>query len=274
MDYQYSDINSGQQETNEGEVQNNQTQQGGTESDETNKDAVAKTDTKDFYDTYFEAVRKEYNSDEGRLEKEEKRLKRQKLFAAIGDGLSAMHEAYSHSRGVTPVTSPSTSLTGKWRERYDNLVNERKKNNLAFAKTKFDVMTGKSAAEIQRQAARLAADKQKSLDDYNKAKLKIEEKKNKIDEKYKEGLITAQERKDGIAKLNAQANMLKAQAAMTAAKNGRGGVGGYETVTTVERNNRGQETGRRTVRTPTGGNSHSDSDSNDDENTPPSRQKK
>lgn len=273
MDYQYSDINGGQQETNRGEVQNNQTQQGGTESNEVNKDSNTESKPeKDFYDTYFEAVQTEYDSDKGRLEKEEKRLKRQKLFAAIGDGLSAMHEAYSHSRGVTPVTSPSTSLTGKWRERYDNLVDERKKNNLAFAKTRLDVMTGKSAAEIQRQAAELAADKQRSLNEYNNAKLEIERKKNEIDEKYKKGLITAQESKDGIAKLNAQANMLKAQAAMTAAKNGRGGVGGYETVTTVERNNRGQETGRRTVRTPTGGNS--DSNSTDDENTPPSRQKK
>ena len=44
------------------------------------------------------------------IEKEQRKEKRDALLATIGDGLGAFHEAYSHMRGVQPMTS-GTSVT-------------------------------------------------------------------------------------------------------------------------------------------------------------------
>ncbi|MBQ7462414.1 MAG: hypothetical protein IJS63_09210 [Bacteroidaceae bacterium] len=58
------------------------------------------------------------------IEAERKRMKRDAVFAAIGDGLNAFHQAYSYSRGVKPMTDDS-SMTDKVRERYEKERKER-----------------------------------------------------------------------------------------------------------------------------------------------------
>lgn len=58
------------------------------------------------------------------LEKERKKQRRDELFAKIGNGLTAFHEAYSNARGVKPIT-PHVNLTDKVRERYEKIQKER-----------------------------------------------------------------------------------------------------------------------------------------------------
>lgn len=61
---------------------------------------------------------------EEELEEQRKRQRREEIFAAIGDGLNAFHQAYSHSVGKKPLTQ-NVSMSGKLRERYDKLKKER-----------------------------------------------------------------------------------------------------------------------------------------------------
>lgn len=58
------------------------------------------------------------------IEAEKRKEKRDNLLAKIGDGLSSFHEAYSHMRGVQPMTN-GTSLTGRMRERRERMDRER-----------------------------------------------------------------------------------------------------------------------------------------------------
>lgn len=69
---------------------------------------------------------------EEELAKERKKQKREAIFAAIGDGLSAFHWAYSTARGTKSMVDPRVSLSGKVRDRYDKLKKERDANKRDF----------------------------------------------------------------------------------------------------------------------------------------------
>lgn len=69
---------------------------------------------------------------EEELAKERKKQKREAIFAAIGDGLSAFHWAYSTARGTKSMVDPRVSLSGKVRDRYDKLKKERDANKSAY----------------------------------------------------------------------------------------------------------------------------------------------
>lgn len=58
------------------------------------------------------------------LEAERKKQKRDAVFAAIGDGLNAFHQAYANARGVKPIAE-NTSISGKMLDRYEKLKKER-----------------------------------------------------------------------------------------------------------------------------------------------------
>lgn len=61
---------------------------------------------------------------EEELEKERRKQRREEVFAAIGDGLNAFHQAFAYSRGIKPMTKDE-SMTGKVRDRYERLQKER-----------------------------------------------------------------------------------------------------------------------------------------------------
>lgn len=223
----------------------------------------------DFYGWYLKELEKDHDREEKRIDEDEERLKRKKLFATIGDGLSSLHEAYSYARGIEPVSRPQ-SLTGKWRERYERLNNERRANRQAYSKAALEALNGKRRDDIaerqeeyqnkslelrnreeerRRIAANNAIRKQDWTEKYQQGLLDIKKEQLKIDEEYKRGLISKMER-------DAASNELKAQSDLISAQNrGGGGVKGYTTTTTVTRDNRGRETGRTTTRTPAGANS-------------------
>lgn len=216
-----------------------------------------------FYQTYFDEIERDHQKEKERLEKDEKRLKRQKLMAVIGDGLSAFHEAYSRARGVEPI-SASANLSGKWRDRYDRLMSERRNADYSYAKSKLDAMAGKRRDELTEQQAKYQQEllelrkkeeerrqitannnvgKQDWLEKYQQGTLDIKKEQLEIDRLYKSGQISKMER-------DAASNELRAQASYLRAQNGGGRVGGYTTETVITRDNKGKETGRTTKRTP------------------------
>lgn len=62
------------------------------------------------------------------LEKERKKEKRDKMFAAIGDGIAALSNLYFTTKGAPNAFDPRNSLSAKARERWEKLHKEREEN--------------------------------------------------------------------------------------------------------------------------------------------------
>ena len=65
---------------------------------------------------------------EEELEKERKKEKREKIFAAIGDGIAALSNLFFTTRGAPNAYDPKNSLSAKAQERWDKLKKEREEN--------------------------------------------------------------------------------------------------------------------------------------------------
>lgn len=62
------------------------------------------------------------------LERERKKEKRDKVFAAIGDGIAALSNLYFTTKGAPNAFDPRNSLSAKARERWEKLNKEREEN--------------------------------------------------------------------------------------------------------------------------------------------------
>lgn len=65
---------------------------------------------------------------EEELEKERKKEKREKIFAAIGDGIAALSNLFFTTKGAPNAYDPKNSLSAKAQERWDKLKKERDEN--------------------------------------------------------------------------------------------------------------------------------------------------
>lgn len=65
---------------------------------------------------------------EEELEKERKKEKREKIFAAIGDGIAALSNLFFTTQGAPNAYDPKNSLSAKAQERWDKLKKERDEN--------------------------------------------------------------------------------------------------------------------------------------------------
>lgn len=68
----------------------------------------------------------------GELEQERKKQKREAIFAAIGDGISAISNLYFTTQGAPNSYNPSLSLSSSYKRRYDQLKAEREANNRQY----------------------------------------------------------------------------------------------------------------------------------------------
>lgn len=128
----------------------------------------------------------------------EKKAKRDRVLAAIGDGMSAFHEAYAKSRGMEPITTPGKSMTQKAEERrlmMEKLNREtaEKRNNalLKWAALKRQQSNDRSAWLMRQQQAEQLAKSNEYKAKYHAAleenfKTKAELEKQKIAERERE----------------------------------------------------------------------------------------
>jgi hypothetical protein len=65
---------------------------------------------------------------EEELKKERKKEKREKIFAAIGDGIAALSNLFFTTQGAPNAYDPKNSLSAKAQERWDKLKKERDEN--------------------------------------------------------------------------------------------------------------------------------------------------
>lgn len=66
------------------------------------------------------------------LEKEKKRERRAQLFAAIGDGITALSNLYFASQYAPNMYNGQNTLTGANKVRYDKLIKDRDEKNMAY----------------------------------------------------------------------------------------------------------------------------------------------
>ena len=204
---------------------------------------------------------------EEELVKERRKQKRDAVFAAIGDGLNAFHQAYANARGVKPIAE-NTSISGKMLDRYEKLKKERDARTQEYRNAYLRAAQADDALEQQGVTNLLAQRRQDRLD----KETKIKEDKAAAYQQY-QAAVTAKNDEQAAywrakwealeAGKNADTALKEAKAAQARAaarlanvradaggfSNTAGaGMGEYTTTTVVERDKRGRETGRTTTR--------------------------
>lgn len=95
------------------------------------------------YDLMLNAMEQPETPEE--KEQREKREKRERLFATIGDGLSAFHDAYSKARGVDSMID--TGISKHLQDRYDKLEAERNRRRDAYTRAAMMINSQRQADE-------------------------------------------------------------------------------------------------------------------------------
>lgn len=78
-----------------------------------------------FYKQFFEKMQEDQKAREAQHAKDEKTLKRQRLFAAIGDGISALANVYFASKGAPNMNNGEATMSKSVAERGEQLKRER-----------------------------------------------------------------------------------------------------------------------------------------------------
>lgn len=252
-----------------------------TQTQQTKTTVPPPTDYKGMFDLLNENYAKK-NED---IAKREEALRRAKTFATIGDALSAFHTAYSNARGVQSMVPAGTSLSGKWRERYDNLQREKEENDQAYWQGYQRIQQMKDTADYHnRQQTRLEKEtqiKEEKADAWASYYEAMENKNNEqaaywrtkaealergmpLDEALKQARIAQSEAAAENSRASANKNNAQAE------KYRSGDEGKTTTTSQTKTDSRGRTTTTETTQTVTpAGQSGKKSASN---NTPPSRQ--
>lgn len=117
-----------------------------------------------------EALKKQYHieSDAERAARE-KNERRAKLFASIGDGISALSDMYFSTQGAPMVHDPASGMSERLRQRYEKLDAERKANEAAYQHGYLRQLEQMQRAKKEAAAAALEAEYRRSQIDANEA---------------------------------------------------------------------------------------------------------
>lgn len=120
---------------------------------------------------------------EEELEKERKKEKREKIFAAIGDGIAALSNLFFTTQGAPNAYDPKNSLSAKAQERWDKLKKERDENGRYY-----------TAAYMQA----MKNDEERSRDDRNwKRQLERDKRQDIVDERNHQFRVDESVRQQG-----------------------------------------------------------------------------
>ena len=136
-------------------------------------------DVEDFLRGRIEHYKSLEESEEDRL-KREKRERRYKNLAAIGDILGSFHKAYSHARGIEAMELPS--ISEKAQERIDKARQEREKNAdrlMNYVITLDKLNSSKAQSDYQQKELAIRQQQQDRLDKQEEINRSIAEAKVK-----------------------------------------------------------------------------------------------
>lgn len=140
-----------------------------------------------------EALEKQYHieSDEDRAARE-KNERRAKLFASIGDGISALSDLYFSTQGAPMVHDPASGMSERLRQRYEKLDAERKANEAAYQREYLRQLEQMQRAKKEAAAAALEEKKFKLAEDREARMLEqsnLQSRKFDWQQKYQQGLL-------------------------------------------------------------------------------------
>lgn len=125
--------------------------------------------------------------------KEAKKQKREQIFAAIGDGISALSNLYFTTQYAPSMYDGKNSMSERTRVRYDRLMKEREgKEKEYFAGIMKARMTDEERADRERKWKRLLG-----IDEYNRRRDEAKDERDRLlfdlDRKLKDNKISAAE---------------------------------------------------------------------------------
>lgn len=97
-----------------------------------------------------------------------KRQRRNRVFAALGDGLSAMHQAFSYAKGEQPMPSAMGGYSEKMRNRYERINKERLANDRAYMEGMVRAQQMDETARHNSELEKLRQQQQDRLDEETK----------------------------------------------------------------------------------------------------------
>lgn len=145
------------------------------------------------------------------IDKERKRQKRNSIFAAIGDGISALSNLYFATQGAPNAYNPQNSMSGRMRERYDKLQKDREANRRAYMEGYLRAVQMDEANARDERNWRHTLEREAVADDWKERQVVMQEAKADRDERLAEikiqlqlGKLTEQEYRNEIARIKAE----------------------------------------------------------------------
>ena len=202
---------------------------------------------------------------------QERKQKRDTLFAKLGNGFNAFQQAYAAARGTKPLTQ-DTDYVGKTRDRYEKLTKERDALSREYANGMLRAAQMDESLKQQAITNQLAQQRQDRLD----RETRIKEEKASAYQQYQasvaaknqeqaaywhakwQALESGKSADEALKEARAAQAHAAARLANVRADNGgfastaNGGVGGY-VVTEEKTDSRGRKTTSRKERRPTTG---------------------
>ena len=201
------------------------------------------------------------------------RARRREMFASIGDGISAISSLYQTTKGAPVTYTPGADMSKVMRDRYDRMIAQRKANSGKYLNY-LKVQAAKEAAEkSDLYQERKLKNEERRLDNYERETARREKRnellervqdwkeqyeqgllddkaeRRRIDEAYKNKLISLREKDLLIKELNATTAKRRVDISEQPTTTERtvtkdDGYGGVETVTTSQTTYKGGSSSR------------------------------
>ena len=145
------------------------------------------------------------------LAKEKKKQKREQIFAAIGDGISALSNLFFTTQYAPNMYTGKNTMSERTKVRYDKLMKEREGKEKEY----YEGLMRARIADEERDDRERKWQRQLGLDDYNRIRNDAEAKRKGIEAKYAEELekarLETEKAKAGASKASASASNARAE---------------------------------------------------------------
>lgn len=156
------------------------------------KDQTGASDGEGFFTRFYTARNPYKEPSPEELEKERRRRKREAIFSAIGDGISAMANLYFTSKGAPSSYDPRASLSGQARRRWDMIDAERTKRKSEWTEGYMRAKKADEENERDSRNWRRMLSRDAESDRRYKAEQIFKEQQQQAEEKYREDKLKAE----------------------------------------------------------------------------------
>lgn len=156
------------------------------------KDQAGASDGEGFFTRFYTAHNPYKEPSPEELEKERRRRKREAIFSAIGDGISAMANLYFTSKGAPSSYDPRASLSGLARRRWDMVDAERAKRKSEWTEGYMRAKKADEESERDLRNWRRMLSRDAESDRRYKAEQAFKEQQQQAEEKYREDKLKAE----------------------------------------------------------------------------------